>query len=137
MLKEFKRVLKPNGKLFITSYDKYFILHRILNDLTHVIEWSQEEFENLISREFKIIKSFKYGSFFNYRIINWLLVKLLQPELCIYAEKTRPLLVEITTIYSLNSLITRVIIATIFIIIFWKKLGWYDFFKKYSIDLVD
>jgi hypothetical protein len=137
LLKEFKRVLKPNGKLFITSYDKYFILHRILNDLTHVIEWSQEEFENLISREFKIIKSFKYGSFFNYRIINWLLVKLLQPELCIYAEKTRPLLVEITTIYSLNSLITRVIIATIFIIIFWKKLGWYDFFKKYSIDLVD
>lgn len=86
LLKEFKRVLKENGEIFITSYDKDFILHSVLNDPTHVIEWKQKEFESLISREFKIKKSFKYGSFFNYRGLNWFLVKILKPELCIYAK---------------------------------------------------
>lgn len=85
LLNEFKRVLKKGGKLFISSYDSNFILHSILNDPTHVIEWNQRQFEELIGKQFLIVKSFKYGSFFNYKPINKIIVKILQPEICIVA----------------------------------------------------
>lgn len=87
LLKEFKRVLKPEGKIFITSYDKNFILHKILNDPTHVIEWNKLEFEKIISKKYDIVASFRYGSFFNYRPLNRMIVKFLKPELCVVASK--------------------------------------------------
>jgi len=87
LLSEFERVLVKGGELFITSYDKYFILHSILNDPTHVIEWNMDEFKTLIENKFEVKNYFKYGSFFNYRMINRLIVKVLKPELCIFARK--------------------------------------------------
>ncbi|MCX6727096.1 MAG: class I SAM-dependent methyltransferase [Candidatus Shapirobacteria bacterium] len=87
LLSEFKRILRKNGTLFITTYDANFVLHPILNDPTHVYEWSEVEFTKLISGEFKMIKSFKYGSFFNYYPWNKIIVKFLKPELCAIAEK--------------------------------------------------
>lgn len=87
LLTEFKRILKSNGTIFITTYDVNFILHRILNDPTHVYEWTEVEFTKLIDNKFKIIKSFKYGSFFNFYPWNKLIVKFLKPELCVIARK--------------------------------------------------
>jgi len=88
LLNEFKRVLKPKGMIFITSYDKNFVLHKILNDPTHVIEWDLNEFEEIFKKDFIILKSFKYGSFFNYRPLNKIIVKILKPEICILAVKS-------------------------------------------------
>lgn len=87
LLAELNRALKPGGKLFITTYDTNFILHGILHDPTHVIEWNKGEFESVIGKYFKIEKSFKSGSFFNYVPFNQIIVKFLKPELCIVATK--------------------------------------------------
>ncbi|NTU46239.1 class I SAM-dependent methyltransferase [Candidatus Roizmanbacteria bacterium] len=87
LLKELKRVLKPQGKLFITTYDTRFILHFLHNDPTHVIEWTKEEFETLISKYFTIEHSFRYGTFFNYFPFNKWIVQFLKPELCIVGRK--------------------------------------------------
>ncbi len=85
MLAELQRVLKPKGKIFITTYDTNFPLHRILNDPTHVIEWSQKDFARLLSKFFLITKTFRSGSFFNYMPFNGLIVKFLKPEIGIIA----------------------------------------------------
>ncbi|MDO8611141.1 MAG: class I SAM-dependent methyltransferase [bacterium] len=87
VLKEFKRVLKTDGQLFITTYDRNFPLHFLNNDETHIIEWNKQEFNTLIEKHFHIIKFFKYGTFFNYYPINKFLVHFLHPELCILAKK--------------------------------------------------
>lgn len=87
LLNEFRRLLKPEGKLFITTFDIDFILHSIHYDPTHLIEWTQHEFESLISKKFKIVSSFKAGSMFNFYPLNIVLTKMLTPELCIVAKK--------------------------------------------------
>jgi len=87
LLKEFSRVLKIGGKMFITTYDKDFVLHFIHNDPTHVIEWNILDFKRLLKKYFTVKKCFKYGSFFNYYPFNFLLVKFLKPELCLCVEK--------------------------------------------------
>lgn len=89
LLKKLQGILKPNGRLFITTYDTDFILHAVLNDSSHVIEWDKAEFKNLINRFFKVNKAYNYGSFFNYIPFNKLLVKFLKPELCILASPKR------------------------------------------------
>jgi ubiquinone/menaquinone biosynthesis C-methylase UbiE len=87
LLKDLKRVLKPGGWLFITTFDREFVLHNLHNDSTHVFEWNKKEFEEFISVEFDIVKSIKYGSFFNYYPLNKLITKVLKPELCLVATK--------------------------------------------------
>ena len=87
LLNEFERILKKGGYLFITTYDTNFVLHKILNDPTHVYEWDEISFEKFISKKFKIIKSFKHGSFFNYYPFNKIIVRFLKPELCVVATK--------------------------------------------------
>jgi SAM-dependent methyltransferase len=87
LLNEFERILKKGGYLFITTYDTNFVLHKILNDPTHVYEWDELSFEKFISKNFKVIKSFKHGSFFNYYPFNKAIVKFLKPELCVIAKK--------------------------------------------------
>jgi ubiquinone/menaquinone biosynthesis C-methylase UbiE len=89
LLNELNRILKPGGKIFITTYDTKFILHSVLYDPTHVIEWDKSTFENLLSQHFTIEKSFKSGSFFNYIPFNKIIVRFLKPELCIVATKDK------------------------------------------------
>lgn len=89
LLGELNRILAASGKIFITTYDAKFILHSILNDPTHVIEWDKQAFEALIYRQFKINNSFRSGSFFNYAPFNGIIVKFLTPELCIVATKRK------------------------------------------------
>ncbi len=87
LLDEFRRLLKPEGKLFITTFDIDFMLHKIHYDPTHLIEWTRHEFESLISERFKIISSFRAASMFNYYPLNLFLTKIFRPELCIVAQK--------------------------------------------------
>ncbi len=89
LLKEFRRVLKPGGLLFITTFDINFILHNLHYDPTHVIEWDKKEFTALVSKYFGVIDLFSYGSFFKYWPVNNILVKLLKPELCVLACKDK------------------------------------------------
>lgn len=85
-LLELKRILKPAGLLFITTYDTNFILHNILFDNTHVIEWTKSEYEEVISKYFKVEQGFKSGSFFNFYPWNKFITKFLRPELCVLAR---------------------------------------------------
>ena len=87
LVKEFYRVLKPGGKLFITTYDTRFFLHKILFDETHVYEWDRPGFSKFIATYFTINQEFKTGIFFNYYPFNWMITKFLKPELCIVATK--------------------------------------------------
>ena len=84
-LVELKRILKPGGLLFITTYDTEFVLHNILFDNTHVIEWTKSEYEAVIAKYFKVEQGFRSGSFFNYHPWNKLITKVLKPELCALA----------------------------------------------------
>jgi len=86
-MSEIRRVLKKGGKLFITTYDTEFILHKILYDSTHLYEWSEPEFTDFVGKYFRVLQAFKYGSFFNYYPANFLLKELLRPELCVLATK--------------------------------------------------
>lgn len=86
-MKEVLRVLKKGGKLFITTYDTEFLLHKILYDKTHLYEWTEPEFTDFVGQYVQVIQAFKYGSFFNYYPANFLLKELLRPELCVLAKK--------------------------------------------------
>lgn len=87
LLEKLYRLLKPGGKLFITTYNKNFFLHKKNFDPTHVIEWSKDDFEKFVSKKFIIEKVFLWGTFFNYYPLNMFLVWFLKPELCILARK--------------------------------------------------
>ena len=87
-MKEVLRVLKKGGKLFITTYDTEFLLHKILYDKTHLYEWTEPEFTEFVGQYVQVIQAFKYGSFFNYYPANFLLKELFRPELCVLAAKS-------------------------------------------------
>lgn len=86
-MRELKRILKPGGSLFITTYDTNFVLHKILFDETHLYEWNALEFTEFVSHYLNVTEAFKYGSFFNYYPLNKFLVQILKPELCVLAQK--------------------------------------------------
>ena len=85
-LRELRRILKPGGLVFVTTYDTQFVLHNILFDNTHVIEWTKAEFEALLGRFFSVRQGFRSGSFFNYHPFNKIITKVLKPELCVLAQ---------------------------------------------------
>lgn len=87
LMKEFKRVLKPGGKIFLTTYDTDFIFNEILYDNTHVYEWNNKEFYKFVSKFFVIEKTFRSGGFFNFFPLNWIIVFFLKPEICVVGRK--------------------------------------------------
>ena len=87
-MSEICRVLNKGGKLFISTYDTEFFLHKILYDNTHLYEWTETEFTSFVGKYLHVHEAFKYGSFFNYYPFNFLLKELLRPELCVLAAKS-------------------------------------------------
>lgn len=87
LLQNFFRVVKSGGQIFITTYDRNFLLHKLNFDSTHLIEWSVDEFVDLVESFFVVKRVFKTGIFFNYYPCNNLLVNFLKPEVCVLAEK--------------------------------------------------
>lgn len=87
LLAEVDRLLRPGGRLVVTTFDYDFLLHRFLYDATHLWEWTLEEFTTLVSHQFAVLDARRSGSFFRYYPANFLIARLLKPELLVVAEK--------------------------------------------------
>ncbi|MBK9720318.1 MAG: methyltransferase domain-containing protein [Saprospiraceae bacterium] len=68
LLSEIHRVLKPGGKLLLTTPNKTMSLTR---NPYHMREYTTEEFKNLMSQYFKIDKIFFGGVFGDQQIVNY------------------------------------------------------------------
>jgi SAM-dependent methyltransferase len=88
LMGEFNRVLKPRGKIILTTYDTDFIFHPILYDDTHIYEWGTSEFQKFVSKFFVVEKTFHSGSFFNFFPLNFVIEFFLKPEICIVGRKS-------------------------------------------------
>lgn len=87
LLSEFQRVLKPDGRIAITTANLDFILHDYFFDKTHVHEWTLKEFKNIIGQYFTIQIAEKSSSMFNYYPINFITTKFLKPDLLFIGTK--------------------------------------------------
>lgn len=81
LLTECHRVLKPAGKIALTTANLDFILHDFFYDKTHVHEWTLPQFTSLVARYFEPKRVEKSSSMFNYHPYNKLLTKALKPDL--------------------------------------------------------
>ena len=84
---ECKRILKPNGKIALTTANLDFILHSYFFDKTHLYEWTLREFEKLVSKYFIIDLANKSSGMFKYYPINLLAAKFLKPDIIILGTK--------------------------------------------------
>jgi SAM-dependent methyltransferase len=86
-LSECKRVLKPGGKIVITTANLDFILHDYFFDPTHLHEWTLSEFTHIIQKYFNIEFAKKSSSMFNYYPFNLVTTLFLKPDLLIIGSK--------------------------------------------------
>lgn len=81
LLRELSRVLRPQGRIAITTANLDFILHRWFYDRTHLHEWTLPEFRALVSRAFVPAFVEKSSSMFKYHPVNKLMTLVLKPDL--------------------------------------------------------
>ncbi len=80
-LKECRRVLKPGGKIALSTANREFLLHDFHFDKTHLHEWTVREFQVLVEPYFKTISLKKDCAMFNYYPLNLLLRLFLKPDM--------------------------------------------------------
>lgn len=86
-LEECARVLKPGGKIAITTANLDFILHNYFYDRTHVHEWTLDQFKTIMIKYFEMIIAEKSSGMFNYYPFNTLTTKLLKPDILFIGTK--------------------------------------------------
>ena len=86
-LSECQRVLKPGGKIALTTANLDFVLHDHFFDRTHVHEWTLSRFKNIISHYFSVQVLEKSSSMFNYYPLNFITTKFLKPDLLFIGTK--------------------------------------------------
>lgn len=86
-LNECIRVLKPGGKIAITTANLDFILHDYFYDKTHVHEWTLSQFKTIMEQYFETIVVEKSSSMFNYYPINIITTRFLKPDLLFIGTK--------------------------------------------------
>jgi ubiquinone/menaquinone biosynthesis C-methylase UbiE len=80
-LREIARILKPQGRVALTTANLDFFLHRRFFDKTHLHEWTLPEFRALVSRTFVPAFVEKSSSMFKYHPANKLLTLFLKPDM--------------------------------------------------------
>jgi len=80
-LKECQRVLKPGGKIALSTANRDFLLHDFHFDKTHLHEWTAREFRVLVEPYFKTISLKKDCAMFNYYPLNLFLRLFLKPDM--------------------------------------------------------
>jgi SAM-dependent methyltransferase len=86
-LDECARVLKPGGKMALTTANLGFFLHDWFYDRTHVHEWTLDQFKKIVGRLFNTIVVEKSSSMFNYYPFNLITTKFLKPDLLFLGTK--------------------------------------------------
>lgn len=86
-LEECARVLKPGGKIAITTANLDFFLHDRFFDKTHVHEWTLGQFRKLLESRFQTLVAEKSSSMFNYYPLNLVTTKFLKPDLLFIGTK--------------------------------------------------
>lgn len=86
-LNECMRVLKPGGKIAITTANLDFILHDYFYDKTHIHEWTLNQFRTIMEQYFETIVVEKSSSMFNYYPFNTITTKFLKPDLLFIGTK--------------------------------------------------
>lgn len=86
-LRECARILIRGGMIVLTTANKEFLLHQFHHDKTHLIEWTIQEYDVLLSAYFKKV-SLKYDcSMFKYYPFNIILRYLFRPDLTFIGTK--------------------------------------------------
>jgi len=80
-LREVARILKPQGRVALTTANLDFFLHGRFFDKTHLHEWTLPEFRALVSRTFAPAFVEKSSSMFKYHPANKVLTLFLKPDL--------------------------------------------------------
>lgn len=86
-LSECKRVLKPDGKIALTTANRDFFLHNYFFDKTHIHEWTVKEFFEILKKFFNIEYIEKSSSMFNYYPLNKITTKFLKPDILFIGNK--------------------------------------------------
>jgi 2-polyprenyl-3-methyl-5-hydroxy-6-metoxy-1,4-benzoquinol methylase len=84
---ECARILKPRGRIALTTANLDFILHKWFYDRTHVHEWSLNQFKKIMGRTFSTIIAEKSSSMFNFYPFNVITTKFLKPDLLYIGTK--------------------------------------------------
>lgn len=80
-LREISRILKPQGRVALTTANLDFLLHDRFFDKTHLHEWTLAEFRMLVARFFVPAFIEKSSSMFKYHPLNKLTTLVLKPDL--------------------------------------------------------
>lgn len=86
-LSECARVLRPGGKIALTTANLDFILHDWFYDKTHVHEWTLNQFRIIMEQYFETTVIEKSSSMFNYYPLNFVTTKFLKPDILFIGTK--------------------------------------------------
>jgi SAM-dependent methyltransferase len=86
-LDECARVLKPGGRIALTTANRDFLLHDRFYDRTHVREWTLEQFGRLLERRFAPAIIEKSSGMFKWYPFNAVTTFFLKPDLLFVGSK--------------------------------------------------